>query len=367
MKNNEYATKNDFIFFQNEILGDVKKIEIKITERLNAVTSILETQKFLVDKNNEELKSMIQNIANEKNGTVNLEPFENKLKESIKSVQELSSKLEIKFNILNRDFNNACYRYDKAISSNLIIPGVIGYGCPYENLRAFLEFINIKLIELNRDKEKSTLDTKLYKEKLENLIKSNQKQLETMEFKMKDVFRRQLASNDNLFKDRITEVYNKIETDKNLNEKVLNQHEKMMNDQEKLINDQEKLINDHELVINENKLNLDKIVKDFDKFYDEDWEKLNNLVKELNNNIAKNNEQILALNNKTNEIEDLIKKIQTNNSHNRNNCRNSMHKENSQSSEIKNSKVNSLNNSKTLQKEENKKSDENSKKILFLK
>ena len=72
MKNNEYATKNDFIFFQNEILGDVKKIEIKITERLNAVTSILETQKFLVDKNNEELKSMIQNIANEKNGTVNL-------------------------------------------------------------------------------------------------------------------------------------------------------------------------------------------------------------------------------------------------------------------------------------------------------
>ena len=122
MKNNEYATKNDFIYFQNEILGDVKKIEIKITERLNAVTSILETQKFLVDKNNEDLKSMIQNIANEKNGTVNLEPFENKLKESIKSVQELSSKLEIKFNILNRDFNNACYRYDKAISSNLIIP-----------------------------------------------------------------------------------------------------------------------------------------------------------------------------------------------------------------------------------------------------
>ena len=355
MKNNEYATKNDFIFFQNEILGNIKKIETKINERLSAVSSVLETQKFLDDKKNEELKLMIQNISNEKNGTINLEPFENKLKESMKSMQELSSKLEIKFNILNRDFNNACYRYDKAITSNLIIPGVIGTGCPYENLRNFLEYINIKLLELNRDKEKSTLDTKLYKEKLEGLIKSNQTQLETMEFKMKDIFRQQLAANENLYKDRITEVYTKIETDKNINEKVINEHEKMMNDQEKLINE-------HEVVINEHKINMDKIVKDFDKFYDEDWEKLNSLVKELNNSIQKNNEQILTLNNKMNEIEDLIKKMHANNLHNRDNCRNAMHKEKSQTSEVKNSEAISLNNSKIIEKEENKKSDANSKK-----
>ena len=358
MKNNDYVSKNDFIFFQNEILGDIKKFQTKINERVNGVTSLLETQKFLDDKKTEELKSMIQNITKEKNGPVNLEPFENKLKESINNMQSLSSKLEVKFNLLNRDFNNACFRYDKAISSNLIIPGVIGTGCPYENLRAFLEFANKKLLELNRDKEKSTLDTKLYKEKLEGLIKTNQTQLETMEFKMKDVFRKQLASNDNLLRDRITEVYNKIETDKNNNEKIIDKHEKIMNDQEKLINE-------HELVINKHKLNLDIIAKNFDKFYEEDWEKLNKLVKELNNNIEKNNEQILALNNKTKEIEDLIKKMQENDLHNRNNCRNTLHKENSQSSEIKNSKFNSLNNSKTIQKnekDENKKSDENSKK-----
>ena len=245
MKNNEFTTKNDFLFFQNEIIGDIKKLETKINERLKEVTSVLETQKFLDDKKNEDLKLMIQNLSIKKETKVNLEPFENKLNESIKNMQHLVSKIEIKFNILNKDFDNACYRYDKAISSNLIIPGVIGVGCPFESLRNFLEYINVKIAELNKGKEKNVLDTKLYKEKLESLIKSNQMQLETMEFKMKDIFRQQLISNENLFKERITEVYNKIENDKNNNEKVINEHEKVMNEQEKLINGHEKVIHEH--------------------------------------------------------------------------------------------------------------------------
>ena len=354
MKNNEFTTKNDFLFFQNEIIGDIKKLEIKINERFKEVTSVLETQKFLDDKKNEELKLMIENLSNKKETKVNLEPFENKLNESIKNMQHLVSKIEIKFNILNKDFDNACYRYDKAISSNLIIPGVIGIGCPFESLRNFLEYINVKIAELNKDKEKNVLDTKLYKEKLESLIKSNQMQLETMEFKMKDIFRQQLISNENLFKERITEIYNKIENDKNNNEKVINEHEKVMNEQEKLING-------HEKVIHEHKSNLDKIVKDFDKFYGEDWKKQNSLVKELINSIEKNKEQIQALNDKINEIENIIKNMNSSDIHNIYNCRHTMHNENN-STEIKNSKDNSLNNSKIIQRDSNKTHDKKSQK-----
>ena len=34
MKNNEFATKNDFLFFQNEILGDIKNIDFKMNENI---------------------------------------------------------------------------------------------------------------------------------------------------------------------------------------------------------------------------------------------------------------------------------------------------------------------------------------------
>jgi hypothetical protein len=329
MKNNEFTIKNEFLFFQNEILGDMKKIETKINDRMNKISSILDTQKFLNEKNINELKSMIQNITVKKEEKPDLTQFDNKLKEAIQNMQEQTGKLEIRFNILNKDFQNACFRYDKTISTNLIIPGIIGAGCPYDNLRIFLEYINTKLAELNKDKDKNVLETKLYKEKLENLIKSNQKQLETIEFKMSDIIRQQLRTSDNLFQDKISAIYNKIEFEKNDNQKVIDAH----------------------------KNNLDKIKKDFDKFYSNDWSNQNNFVKELNNNIEKNKEQILNLNNKINEIEELIKKMNSNinNSHRRNSCRHCMHKENTNSSELKSIKMNSANDSKIIQKEENKK------------
>ena len=329
MKNNEFTIKNEFLFFQNEILGDMKKIETKINDRMNKISSILDTQKFLNEKNINELKSMIQNITVKKEEKPDLTQFDNKLKEAIQNMQEQTGKLEIRFNILNKDFQNACFRYDKTISNNLIIPGIIGAGCPYDNLRIFLEYINTKLAELNKDKDKNVLDTKLYKEKLENLIKSNQKQLETIEFKMSDIIRQQLRTSDNLFQDKISAIYNKIEFEKNDNQKVIDAH----------------------------KNNLDKIKKDFYKFYSNDWSNQNNFVKELNNNIEKNKEQILNLNNKINEIEELIKKMNSNinNSHRRNSCRHCMHKENTNSSELKSIKTNSANDSKIIQKEENKK------------
>ena len=329
MKNNEFTIKNEFLFFQNEILGDMKKIETKINDRMNKISSILDTQKFLNEKNINELKSMIQNITVKKEEKPDLTQFDNKLKEAIQNMQEQTGKLEIRFNILNKDFQNACFRYDKTISTNLIIPGIIGAGCPYDNLRIFLEYINTKLAELNKEKDKNVLDTKLYKEKLENLIKLNQKQLETMEFKMSDIIRQQLRTSDNLFQDKISAIYNKIEFEKNDNQKVIDEH----------------------------KNNLDKIKKDFYKFYSNDWSNQNNFVKELNNNIEKNKEQILNLNNKINEIEELIKKMNSNinNSHRRNSCRHCMHKENTNSSELKSIKTNSANDSKIIQKEENKK------------
>ena len=62
------------------------------------------------------------------------EKINNKLDEKI-------STLSAKINMVKKDLSDACFRYDKTISTNLIIPGIIGAGCPYDNLRIFLEYI----------------------------------------------------------------------------------------------------------------------------------------------------------------------------------------------------------------------------------
>ena len=85
---------------------------------------------------------------------------------------------------------------------------------------------------------------------------------------MSDIIRKQIRTNENLFTEKISGIYNKIEFEKNDNQKVINEH----------------------------KNNLDKIIKDFGKFYSNDRNNQNNLVKELNNNIEINKGNILALN-----------------------------------------------------------------------
>ena len=69
-------------------------------------------------------------------------------------MQDLTVKLEIKFNIMNKDLKDACFKYDKIVSNNLLVPGIIGSGCPYDNLRYFIEYANVKIAELVKAKEK---------------------------------------------------------------------------------------------------------------------------------------------------------------------------------------------------------------------
>ena len=49
--------------------------------------------------------------------------------------------IEIKMNSLQKEFSNACYKYDKIYLDNLVIPGTIGDYCRYKNLKEYLEVI----------------------------------------------------------------------------------------------------------------------------------------------------------------------------------------------------------------------------------
>ena len=134
--NNE-KTRNDFIFFQNEILGDVKKVETKLSEKLSQTTSFLETQTQKYEQKLKDLANRFNILSHQLEEHNNTEKFEEVMKQSKQKLEDLVTKIEVKLNILDKDFNNACFKYDKIFSNNLVAPGLIGAACPYDSFKPF--------------------------------------------------------------------------------------------------------------------------------------------------------------------------------------------------------------------------------------
>ena len=162
------VTKGDLMFFQNEVLGDIKKLEAKLNIKFN--TSI-EELKLLLSQNDSK-----NNILHEKfEELTNLMNFQNKkddneiiqkLKKNLSKTEELTGKLDVRIEKLENEIDNTNFKFDKILNWNLTLPGIIGTEtCKFKSLREFLDYINKTIQILNNNKEKNNIDLKSYKEK----------------------------------------------------------------------------------------------------------------------------------------------------------------------------------------------------------
>ena len=155
---------------EDELLGMIKKLENKINSKIEFIST--ENNTKFEEINN---KIKISNIKfehfleiNEEN-KLKLEKIDNLINTYNKTRDSLLTQ-ELKINTISKDLDNSKFKYDKLISENLTVPGFIGDYCKYHTLRDYLEN-NIKEMSiLNKYKEKSELDFKSYKNKLESLI-----------------------------------------------------------------------------------------------------------------------------------------------------------------------------------------------------
>ena len=155
---------------EDELLKIIKKLDNKINTKIEFITT--ETNSKFEEINN---KINITNIkfdrfieTNEEN-KLKLEKVDNLINTYNKARETLLTQ-ELRINTISKDLDNSKFKYDKLISDNLTVPGLIGDYCKYRSLREYLEN-NIKEMSiLNKYKEKSDLDFKGYKNKLESLI-----------------------------------------------------------------------------------------------------------------------------------------------------------------------------------------------------
>ena len=178
---NTNINRNDFIFFQNEVFKDLKELEKKINERLNTITSNINLNKEVSDNNyqkfNEKISQIITMIETSEEKLKSNEKFDN-FKKKLDDIIVIN---RTKISSLEKAINNITFKYDRIFLDNLTVPGVIGTACPFQNLSSFLDYSNKKMKELLLDKSKQNTDMRSYKEKLEIIIASFNRQIKNVE------------------------------------------------------------------------------------------------------------------------------------------------------------------------------------------
>ena len=204
------VTKKDFIYFQNDILKDLKNIENKFNNKLLESIEILK-EKITINQNNislfkDKFSEFSKICVEEKNFFEKIEKLF-KFKEKIEDENILFNS---KLNNFQRNLNENFYKYDRIFTNNFIVPGIIGDNCKFPNLKNFLEFSYTNFENLNKFKEKQNIDQKMYKEKLENIINQIKIQMGNEEIKNQNFVNNKIAVLENKFEEKFLNLENKI-------------------------------------------------------------------------------------------------------------------------------------------------------------
>ena len=201
--------KNDFVYFRNEILKDMKQIETKINEKvINFYSSI----KKITTENDEKINAIELKVkALQENDPLILEnKINTNFEKTKKKFEEKFDDMGAKINIIQKDLSNACFKYDRIVIDNLKVTGLIGEACPYNNLKYYIEFIHKKLSELS-----------LARDKINNEIKAINNKINDNHIQIKSDLEQQRYIIADMTSNRLTEANNKfLERDKMYEERI---------------------------------------------------------------------------------------------------------------------------------------------------
>ena len=162
-------------FFQNDMLTDLKKLELQINNKVSNINQTLAKKtneydsKFI--KISENISGLISQLATRK--------YDNERVEELLSIQNKFSEQIIenqnRISIIDKHLEDSIFRYDKIILDNLQLPGIIGNSCKFQNCRMFFENIYNEL-KINQK----------YKEKEQAIIKAFQEKVDTRIFKIEN-------------------------------------------------------------------------------------------------------------------------------------------------------------------------------------
>ena len=188
-------TKKDFIYFQNEILQDIKNVESKLSEKIASIFSCIQEISTSTEKRINSISTVVKTLS-DNNHVEAHEKIMSQIDRLKKKLDDTALNSSSKINIMQKDLSNACFKYDKIVLDNLKVNGLVGEGCPYKNLKLFLEFINKKIKELVIAKDKTHSESNIIKEKMNNIVEQFKVEIETEKVNIMDIISKKNLENE---------------------------------------------------------------------------------------------------------------------------------------------------------------------------
>ena len=132
------VTRGDLLLFKEEILQTIRELKNELN---NKITEKFDSYNKLVESSNQKLYK----YEFDKNTFLSLVTFAQEKNEILSEINKLKNELktEINVNTLHIDncqmeVSNMGFKYDRIISNNLLVPGIIGPMCKFENLKDYI-------------------------------------------------------------------------------------------------------------------------------------------------------------------------------------------------------------------------------------
>ena len=328
-KQNDFLNKNlflnDVLYFKNDILKEIKELDLKINIQ-NNINNEMDRKLLSYNSKLEDLNKKIDNfstIINKKSGETNY------YAEKLDALFEFKSKIEqdsisqnCKLKLTAEELKDAINKYDRLIKNNIIYPGIIGIDSKFKDYHEFIDYVLQQLQNFTLFKEKNIFDLKSYKKKLESNMKSLNIQIQSLlnnanNYTIKNIkdmeakFLNEIKSFDEKLTDLRVENCDFVKKIEKQNKEIVNEWNNILNLKkditelvettvEKIKNSNyniQKIINDYQEQINEIKNNYIILLDIIQGNKKKNLKKKKSLLKSTQKEIINDNKEIKEVNN----------------------------------------------------------------------
>ena len=294
----------DFIEFKDEIFKKIRLLESKVMTEINSKFTKIFTNYEQLDNRmnyiNQNYDSLLESLTNQK---VNLDKISECLNFKNKAEQNIITH-NLKLKNISSELDKMKLKYDKLISDNLKVPGLVGSGCQYKTISAYITNHMVDFSKLKNEKEQIKTEIVEIRIRLDNILKSTVNLIDTSIATSKKYA-------DNKYKEMINVLDRKIDE---MNEKNMEIRTQMTKNEINSENHFENLKNDIQQLIMKNEnlpLMNQKIEEQIKK------------IEELSQKIEKNNmtnfeKEIKYIYKEENKSNDSIKDSDNDNNYNNN-------------------------------------------------
>ena len=174
MNEEKNITHNDMRFFQNDLLNDMKKLELQLNGKIAGINQMLLTK---ISEYDAKFVKVIENVTELISQMAERKYDNDRVEELLKMRNKFSDQIienQSRISIIDKTLEKALFKYDKIILDNLSVPGLIGVGSKFKNCSVFFKFLDNEYQVNQKFKEEGLTNFKSLSDKIDLRLKKSE-------------------------------------------------------------------------------------------------------------------------------------------------------------------------------------------------